>query len=60
MHPDDEDDVTSLGLQPQDDSGLPGPAIVLALLAGAAITILLAAYQAAQMVAWVYQLLTAQ
>jgi hypothetical protein len=58
MHPDDEDDVTSLGLQPQDDSGLPGPAIVLALLAGATITILLAAYQAAQMVAWVYQLIT--
>jgi hypothetical protein len=56
MHPDNDDDVTSLGLQPQDESGLPGPAIVLALLAGAA-TILLAAYQAAQMVAWVYRLI---
>jgi hypothetical protein len=60
MHPDDENDVTSLGLQPQDDSGLPGPAIVLALLASVVIILLLAAYQAAQMVAWVYQLLTAQ
>jgi hypothetical protein len=48
MHPDDN------------DSGLPGPAIVLALLASVATTIILAAYQAAQMVAWVYQLLTAQ
>jgi hypothetical protein len=57
MHPDNEDDVTSLGLQPQDDSGLPGPAIVLALLAGATITILLAAYQAAQIIAWVYRLI---
>jgi hypothetical protein len=44
-------------LQPQDDSGLPGPAIVLALLAGATITILLAAYQAAQIIAWVYRLI---
>ena len=59
MHPDNEDDVTSLGLQPQDDSDLPGPAIVLALLVSVAIILLLAAYQAAQMVAWLYQLITA-
>ncbi len=59
MHPDDEDDVTSHGLQPQDDSGLPGPAIVLALLASVAITLLLAAYQAAQMVAWLIKFITA-
>ncbi len=41
------------------DSGLPGPAIVLALLAGATITILLAAYQAAQMIAWLIKFITA-
>ena len=48
MHPDDDN-----------GSGLPGPAVTLALLASIATIILLAAYQAAQMIAWLYQLLTA-
>jgi hypothetical protein len=39
------------------DSGLPGPAVTLVMLASVTAIILLAAYQAAQMVAWVYRLI---
>jgi hypothetical protein len=48
MHPDDDK-----------DSGLPGPAMVLALLASVAIIIILAGYQAGQILAWLIKLLTA-
>jgi hypothetical protein len=57
MHPDNDDDIADLGLQPQEDSGLPGPAVTLVMLASVATILLLAAYQAAQMVAWVCRLI---
>jgi hypothetical protein len=57
MHPDNDDDIADLGLQPQEDSGLPGPAVTLVMLAAVASIIILAAYQAAQMLAWVYRLI---
>jgi hypothetical protein len=57
---DSDDTLADLGLRPsdEDNSGLPGPALLFAVLGGVVTVLLLAAYQAAQIVAWCFRLIT--
>jgi hypothetical protein len=57
---DSDDTLADLGLRPsdEDDSGLPGPALLFAVLGGVVTVLLLAVYQAAQIVAWCFRLIT--